>query len=134
MTYGQLIHWARQQPNVITEGIEDKNASDIAAKIGLSVKEFNRASDSFLCIRLGKNMEFRVDRAQGHRLELWRALSDEYDSQAAAMLGAKMKLYQSPARASNMDELEAKFNEWEQLGRDLGTQVAHSLSPRSPKA
>ena len=37
------------------------------------------------------------------------------------MLDAKMKLYQSPARATNMDDLEAKFNEWEQLARDLET-------------
>ena len=37
------------------------------------------------------------------------------------MLDAKMKLNQSPTRANNMDELEVKFNEWEQIGRDLGT-------------
>ena len=35
------------------------------------------------------------------------------------MLDAKMKLYQSPAK-TDMNELETKFAEWEQLGRDLG--------------
>ena len=65
-------------------------------------------------------METRMDSA-GPSLELWRSLNDEYNSQAAQMLDAKMKLYQSPARANNMDELEAKLNEWEQLARDLGT-------------
>ena len=42
MTYGQLIVWARQQPGVITEEAEDKNASDIATNIGLDVKEPSR--------------------------------------------------------------------------------------------
>ena len=87
----------------------------------MDVKEFNRKLYIFLCTRLGKTMESRIHKAQGRGLELWRALSDEYGNQAADMLGAKMKLYQSPARASSMDELEVRFYEWEQLGRDLGT-------------
>ena len=33
---------------------------------------------------------------------------------------AKMKLYQNPTRAKGMDELEDKFNKWEQLDRELG--------------
>ena len=65
-------------------------------------------------------MEGRIDRSQGRGLELWRSLSDEYDSQAAQMLNARMKLYQNPVRARGMHELEEKFNAWEQLDRDLG--------------
>ena len=36
------------------------------------------------------------------------------------MLNAKMKLYQNPVRARGMDDLEDKFNNWEQLDRELG--------------
>ena len=35
-------------------------------------------------------------------------------------MNAKMKLYQNPVRARGMDDLEDKFNKWEQLGRELG--------------
>ena len=35
----------------------------------------------------------------------------EYDSEAAEMLDTKTKLYQSPTRANNTDELEVRFNE-----------------------
>ena len=36
------------------------------------------------------------------------------------MLDAKMKLYQNPVRVTGMSDLEDKFNNWEQLGRELG--------------
>jgi len=35
------------------------------------------------------------------------------------MLDAKMKLDQNPVRATGMSDLEEKFNNWEQLSRDL---------------
>ena len=66
-------------------------------------------------------MEGRIDRCQERGLELWRSLSDEFDSHAAQMLSAKMKLYQNPVRARGMDDLEDKFNKWEQLDRELGS-------------
>ena len=91
-----------------------------AIKFGIDVKEFSRMLYYFLCKWLGNVMEGRIDRCQERGLELWRSLSDEFDSQAAQMLNAKMKLYQNPARAKGMDELEDKFNKWEQLDRELG--------------
>ena len=36
------------------------------------------------------------------------------------MLNANMKLYQNPVRARGMDNLEDKFNKWEQLDTELG--------------
>ena len=36
------------------------------------------------------------------------------------MLNAKMKLYQNLVRTRGMDDLEDKFNKWEQLDRELG--------------
>ena len=36
------------------------------------------------------------------------------------MLNAKMKLYQNPVRTRGMEDLEDKFNKWEQLDRELG--------------
>ena len=86
-----------------------------ATKFGIYVKEFSRKLHNFLCKWLGNTMEGRIDRCQERGLELWRSLSDEFDSQAAQMLNAKMKLYQNPVRARNMDDLEDKFNKWEQL-------------------
>ncbi len=40
--YGQLIDSARQQPGAITEEVADKNASGIATKLRLNVKELRR--------------------------------------------------------------------------------------------
>ena len=37
VAYGKVVDWARQQPNIITEEVENNNASDIAEKIGLVV-------------------------------------------------------------------------------------------------
>ncbi len=89
-------------------------------RLGIDVKEFSRKLYNFLCKWLGNTMEGRIDRAQERGLELWRSLSDEFDSQAGQILCAKMKLYQNPVRARGMDDLEEKFNNWEQLDRELG--------------
>jgi hypothetical protein len=117
--FGKLIDWARQQTSAITEQEEDKHVKEVAGKFGLDIKEFSRKFYNFICNKLGKTMESRMDRAQGGGLELWRALNDEYNSQAAQVLDAKMKLYQNPQRATNMDDLENKLNDWEQLARDI---------------
>ena len=86
----------------------------------MDINEFSKKFYQFLCSKLGKSMESRMDRAQGRGLELWRSLNDEYNSQAGHMLDAKMKLYPNPVRATGMSDLEDKFNSWEQLGRELG--------------
>ncbi len=78
-------------------------------------------------------MESRMDKPQGRGLELWRALSDEFDSQAADMLDAKMKLYPSPARASNIDDLDVNLDEWEQIGRDPGIGCSSFAVPEITK-
>ena len=117
-SYGELIEWARSQKETITENIEVSNAE--AAKFGLDVRQFSRKLYNLLCSWLGKTMDGRIDRAKGSGLELWRSLSDEFDSQAGEMLNAKMQLYQHPVRARTIDELESRFNEWEQLEVELG--------------
>ena len=114
----EVLEWARSQKDTITESIEISNAE--AAKFGVDGKEFSRKLYAFLCSWLGKTMDGRVDGAQGRGLELWRAHSDEFDSQVGEMLNAKMQLYQNPARARTIDELESRFNDWEQLERELG--------------
>ena len=121
--YATLMEWARTQKDVITEAREELKTSGFGgteARLGIDVKEFSRKLYNFLCKWLGHSMEGRIDRAQERGLELWRSLSDEFDSQAGQILCAKMKLYQNPVRARGMDDLEQKFNNWEQLDRELG--------------
>ena len=79
-------------------------------------------------------MESRIDKCQERGLELWRSLSDEFDSQAAQMLNAKMKLYQNPVRTRGMEDLEDKFNKWEQLDRELGAGGADFTVPEITKS
>ena len=117
--YTKLMEWARMQKGVINEDPYDFGGTE-GNKFGIDVKEFSRKLYYFLCKWLGNTMEGRIDRCQERGLELWRSLSDEFDSQAAQMLNAKMKLYQNPVRARGMDDLEDKFNKWEQLDRELG--------------
>ena len=78
-------------------------------------------------------MEGRIVRCHERGLELWRSLSDEFDSLAAQMLNANMKLYQDPTRAKGMDELEDKFNKWEQLDRELGAGGSEFTVPEITK-
>ena len=79
-------------------------------------------------------MEGRIDKCQENGLELWRSLSDEFDSQAAQMLSAKMKLYQNPVHTRNMEDLEDKFNKWEQLDRELGAGGSDFAVPEITKS
>ena len=67
-------------------------------------------------------------------MELWRSLPDEFDSQAAQMLKAKMKLYQNPVCTRGMDDLEDKFNKWEQLDRELGAGGSEFAVPEITKS
>ena len=50
------------------------------------------------------------------------------------MLSAKMKLYQNPVRTRNMEDLEDKFNKWEQLDRELGAGGSEFAVPDITKA
>ena len=118
-SYAKLMEWARIQKDVINENPHDFLGTE-ETKFGIDVKEFSRKLYNFLCKWLGNTMEGRIDRCQERGLELWRSLSDEFDSQAAQMLNAKMKLYQNPVRTRGMEDLEDKFNKWEQLDRELG--------------
>ena len=122
--YAALMEWARTHKGVITEATEEMKTSGFGGteevNFGIDVKEFSRKLYNFLCKWLGNTMEGRIDRSQERGLELWRSLSDEFDSQAAQMLNAKLKLYQNPVRARGMDYIEDKFNNWEQHDRELG--------------
>ena len=50
------------------------------------------------------------------------------------MLSAKMKLYQNPVRTRNMEDLEDKFNKWEQLDRELGAGGSDFAVPEITKS
>ena len=113
-SYARLMEWARIQKIVINENPHDFGGTE-ETKFGINVKEVSRKLYNFLCRWLGNTMEGRIDKCQESGLELWRSLSDEFDSQAAQMLNAKMKLYQNPVRTRNMEDLKDKFSKWEQL-------------------
>jgi hypothetical protein len=131
--YAKLMEWARVQKFVINENSHDFGGTE-ETMFGLNVKEFSRKLYNFLCKWLGHSMESRIDKCQERGLELWRSLSDEYDNQAAQMLSAKMKLYQNPVRTRNMEDLEDKFNTWEQLDRELGAGGSEFAVPDITKA
>ena len=67
-----------------------------ANKFGIDVKEFNRKLYYFLCKWLGNTMEGRIDKCQERGLELWRSLSDEFDSQAVQKVECQDEVVPEP--------------------------------------